>query len=132
MNIEDKISYWTDIAEYDFETARAMLNSRRYLYVGFMCHQVMEKLLKAYYWLILNDEPPFIHNLLQLSKKSEIFDIMPDQYKELINIISPLNIQTRYPGDKERLLDTLDDKFCTEIFSQTEEFKLWIIQLLKK
>jgi len=33
MNIDEKITYWTDIAEYDFETAKVMLNSKRYLYV---------------------------------------------------------------------------------------------------
>jgi len=97
-----------------------------------MCHQVMEKLLKGYYWHILKEEPPYIHNLLILSKKCEIFDIMPDTYKNLINTLSPLNIQTRYPGDKERLLNTLNEKFCMEIYSQTEDFKIWIMQLLKK
>lgn len=34
----DKITYWIEMAEYDLETAVAMLNTKRYLYVGFMCH----------------------------------------------------------------------------------------------
>ena len=38
----DKVDYWLKIADYDLETARAMLNSGRYLYVGFMCHQTKE------------------------------------------------------------------------------------------
>ncbi len=28
---------WIQIAEYDLETAKAMLKSKRYLYVVFMC-----------------------------------------------------------------------------------------------
>ena len=44
----DKVQYWIDIAEYDMETASAMLQTGRYLYVGFMCHQTMEKILKAH------------------------------------------------------------------------------------
>jgi len=36
-----------DLAEYDIETAKAMLQTSRYLYVGFMCHQTIEKALKA-------------------------------------------------------------------------------------
>lgn len=40
-------NYWIEIAKYDLETAEAMLKSKRYLYVGFMCHQSIEKILKA-------------------------------------------------------------------------------------
>lgn len=42
-----KVGYWIKLADYDYETAKAMLNTGRYLYVGFMCHQVIEKALKA-------------------------------------------------------------------------------------
>ena len=42
-----KAAYWLDGAEYDLQTARAMLEARRLLYVGFMCHQPIDKALKA-------------------------------------------------------------------------------------
>ena len=45
MNI--KVKYWTELSEYDMKTAEAMLQSKRYLYVGFMAHQAIEKILKA-------------------------------------------------------------------------------------
>lgn len=41
-----KIKYWIDLSDYDLETAEAMLSSRRYLYVGFMCHQAMKRPLR--------------------------------------------------------------------------------------
>lgn len=41
----DKVKYWLELADYDYETALAMLESKRYLYVGFMCHQTIEKSL---------------------------------------------------------------------------------------
>ena len=44
----DKVAYWTDIANYDLETAEAMYETGRWLYVAFMCHQAIEKTLKAY------------------------------------------------------------------------------------
>lgn len=47
--MNEKIQYWIDIAEYDLETAKVMLEGKRFLYVGFMCHQVIEKILKGYY-----------------------------------------------------------------------------------
>lgn len=41
--MEDRVRYWMDMSEYDIETAEAMLETKRYLYVGFMCHQTIEK-----------------------------------------------------------------------------------------
>lgn len=49
MTKEERVKYWIDIAEYDFDTAKVMLKSGRRLYVAFMCHQVVEKMLKAYW-----------------------------------------------------------------------------------
>ncbi len=39
----DKVAYWIEIAEQDIMAANAMLKSKLYLYVGFMCHQAVEK-----------------------------------------------------------------------------------------
>ncbi len=47
--MDDKVNYWKDLSNYDLETAEAMLQSKRFLYVGFMCHQTIEKIFKAYY-----------------------------------------------------------------------------------
>ncbi len=38
MTEQHEIDYWIDIADYDLKTAEAMLETGRYLYVGFMCH----------------------------------------------------------------------------------------------
>ena len=46
--MEEKIKYWTDLSDYDLETAEALFLTKRYLYVGFMCHQTIEKIFKAY------------------------------------------------------------------------------------
>lgn len=43
--MDDKVKYWIDLSDYDLDTALAMLKSRRYLYVGFMSHQTIEKIL---------------------------------------------------------------------------------------
>ena len=48
--MNDRIKYWLDLSDYDIETANAMLNSKRFLYVGFMCHQTIEKVFKAYFF----------------------------------------------------------------------------------
>lgn len=130
MDIEEKINYWIDLAEYDLETAKAMLSSKRYLYVGFMCHQVIEKILKSYYWKILKEEPPYIHNLSVLSKKSNLFDTFTEEQKDFLDYLEPLNIRGRYPRDKNELLQFLTDDKSQDIISKTEDIFKWIHQLL--
>ena len=38
----DKTAYWLDIADYDLDTAEAMHQTGRWLYVAFMCHHNIE------------------------------------------------------------------------------------------
>lgn len=38
---------WIEQAEYDLETAEHVLSTGRYLYVIFLCHLAIEKVLKA-------------------------------------------------------------------------------------
>ncbi|WP_363316658.1 HEPN domain-containing protein [uncultured Dysosmobacter sp.] len=39
-----KSEYWIRSAEYDLQTARTMLETRRLLYMGFICHQTIKRL----------------------------------------------------------------------------------------
>jgi len=67
----DRVTYWTELSDYDYETAEAMLNSSRFLYVGFMCHQTIEKILKAYFNSKYDEPAPYTHSLSLLAKKQE-------------------------------------------------------------
>ncbi len=132
MNVQNKIHYWLDMAGYDFDTANAMLKTGRYLYVGFMCHKVVEKSLKAYYLNSNLDEPPYTHNLLLLAERSRLKPLMTDDMNKLLNHLMPLSIQARYPQDKDELLKVLTFDVCVDLLKQTEEFFSWIRTLLKK
>ncbi len=91
--MNEKIKYWVDLSDYDFDTALAMQQSGRYLYVGFMCHQTIEKILKAYFSLISNDPAPYTHSLSNLAKKANIYDSFTEDFKDFIDILEPLNIE---------------------------------------
>jgi len=132
MDIQEKIQYWLDMAAYDLDTAGAMRTTGRYLYVGFMCHQAVEKSLKAYFWYSIQKEPPYTHNLLVLSEQSNLKQHLTDEMNTMLTRLMPLNIQARYPQDKDELLKILNDKVCGDIVKQTEDFFIWINQLLKK
>lgn len=74
--MEDKVKYWIDMSDYDFDTANAMLDTGRYLYVGFMCHQVVEKILKAYWSKVMEEPPLKIHSLSRLAERTRIAELM--------------------------------------------------------
>lgn len=99
--MNENATYWIELSDYDFETAKAMLNTKRYLYVGFMCHQVIEKILKAY-WSIVIDEPPLkIHSLSRLAEKTGLDKLMTIEQLDFIDELEPLNIEARYPSTKK-------------------------------
>ncbi|MDE6090803.1 MAG: HEPN domain-containing protein [Duncaniella sp.] len=124
--MDDKTKYWIDMAEYDFETAKAMLETKRYLYVGFMCHQVIEKMLKAYWSKVTTDPPLKIHALSRLAEKTGIDKDMSEGQLDLIDALEPLNIEARYPSYKERLMKSLNADRCKKLIEQTNELRIWI------
>jgi HEPN domain-containing protein len=128
--MESKVSYWIEISDYDLETAEAMYHSKRYLYVGFMCHQTIEKAFKAYYTKLKAEAAPFSHNLSYLARKGDFYDEFSDLQQDFIDQIEPLNIEARYPSYKERLLRSLTDAKCKEIIQETKKLQQWIKEKL--
>jgi len=128
--LNEKTDYWAELAEYDLETARVMLAGGRLLYVGFMCHQVVEKALKAYYVNAKGGMPPYVHNLRRLASESGMYAKMSEEQKDLLDVLEPLNIEARYPTQKESLAQTLSQEFCEGLLKRTEELYLWIRERL--
>lgn len=93
--MDNKIKYWIDISDYDLETAEAMFDTKRYLYVGFMCHQSIEKIFKGCYTKIKSETAPFSHSLSYLAKKGEFYDSFSESQMDFIDQIEPLNIEAR-------------------------------------
>ena len=129
MDKGKKIAYWLDIAEYDLETARAMMDAKRFLYVIFMCQQATEKVIKALYIEQCDDEPPRSHNLSFLFKKTGI--AAPHETLKHFNLLSAYYIENRYPGYKEMLSSAIDSGRATMLLQKTEEIFAWLKSLLK-
>ena len=71
---------WIALAEYDLETARHMLATGRYLYVVFMSHLALEKILKAHVTEVTQSIPAKSHDLIYLLKKAELD--LPQPYRD--------------------------------------------------
>ena len=124
--MNDKVTYWIEMSDYDFDTAKAMLETKRYLYVAFMCHQTIEKILKAYWSNVLEEPPLKIHSLSRLAEKSGLDKDMSEEQTDFIDELEPLNIEARYPSYKERLMRSLSHNRCKELIEQTDKLRTWI------
>ena len=124
--MEDKIKYWLELAHYDFDSAQVMLNGGKYIYVGFMCHQTIEKALKAYYTGYHKDIPPYIHNLIRLSELTDLLSVYDDKQRKTVLSLNPLNIEARYPIQKKELEALLTNAYCEKLIEDTEGLLEWI------
>jgi HEPN domain-containing protein len=126
--LNEKVEYWLAIADYDIETARAMLKSGRFLYVGFMCHQTIEKALKA----VISQDckegeiPPKIHDLSKLAVRTGLLDLMSEEQQDFIEDLNPLHIEARYPEYKDEIAAGLTKENCGELVLGTEKLLCWI------
>ena len=124
MNKQKAIDYWLNLADYDLKTAYVMFDGRRYLYVGFMCHQVIEKALKGLYVKQHNKIPPYTHNLLTLCAKIEI--ALTDEQQVFFAELNPLNIEARYPEMKEKLGKDINKKKAYILLEKTRTVYKWL------
>ena len=122
----DKVNYWVELAEYDLETAKVILKSKRLLYVGFMCHQTIEKITKGYFEKYKGTSAPYTHNISKISKEAGLYDSFTDEQLDLIDLLDPMNVGTRYPQDKAKLEKSLTEEKCKVILQETEVLLEWI------
>lgn len=128
--VKQQVEYWLDLAEYDMETARAMLISRRFLYVAFMCHQVIEKALKGVYTAQCQAIPPKLHALVKLAQLSGIWEEMSEDQQDWTIAVQPMNIESRYPAEKAKLLASLTVAECERMIIEAAGMLQWIKQKL--
>lgn len=81
LNVQKQIEYWQNGSLEDFETAKILINNKRYIHGLFFCHLSIEKIIKALVVKNTNEIPPKSHDLFFLSKKAQI-DLSED--KQLI------------------------------------------------
>ena len=130
MNTGEKVQYWLDLASTDLGAAQAMLKSKYYLHVGFMCHLTIEKSLKAAITHFTDEIPPKSHQLVKLATKAGLHDKMTEDQQELLRELNPLNIEGRYPEYKAGIAETLTNNKCIQLIERTEELLCWIEQQL--
>jgi HEPN domain-containing protein len=124
----DKVTYWTEIANEDLEVAEDLFKTKRWLYVAFMCHQVIEKTLKAYWNATREDEPPYVHNHRRLAESAGLYSLMSDEQRRFLGQINNMNIEARYPDYKTGIARSLNEQTCRVLINETKKMQQWILQ----
>jgi len=124
------VTNWVKTSNYDLQTADAMYKAARYLYVVFMCHLAIEKMLKAILvYRYPEDIPPKIHNLINLMQKAEI--TLPEDLKDFFQRLDNVSVATRYPEDLRTLSKEFNQDTAKKVLTETKRMIKWLKQQLK-
>ena len=117
---------WVAASEYDLGTAEHLLATGRYLYVVFICHLALEKLLKAIVAEATSEMPPRTHDLIYLVRRAKI---TPSQaHLDFLGKINAASVPTRYPEDLGKVLAAYPKGVAAEYLATTKEVFAWLKQ----
>ncbi len=139
MTPAEKYVYWRILSDYDFETAKCLIGGKRWVYVSFVCHQSVERLLKGMHIYHTNTETPKTHNLNyifnRVIKEEKFLDGLKDRDK--FEAEKPENIEfmadlmyfymSDYPFSYSRVMDRfIDEEKAMAIYERTSELLEWL------
>jgi HEPN domain-containing protein len=122
--MKSAIDNWLKSSKYDLNTAAHMFKTGRYIYVLFMCHLSVEKLLKGLYEAETNKIAPRTHNLIYLSKAAGLE--LPEEHLLTLESLNDLSVVTRYPEDIEDMIKAFKKKKVAGYLERTKELIKWL------
>ena len=128
----DRANKWLDIVAEDMSVAELLFNNGHWLYTGFMCHQVIEKTLKAYWCVCRDDDPPYLHDHKKIALGCGLYTKMSEEQKNFIALIRDMNIEARYQEAKDAVARSLNRESTAEILETTKQLYTWILEKLKE
>ena len=132
MADKEKIKRWLSIVDEDLSVADDLYKTGHWLYVGFMCHQVIEKTLKAYWCVCRDDDPPYLHDHDRIAKGCGLYTKMSEEQKNFLQGIRDLNIEARYQDAKDAAARTLSSENTATILKTTKQLHAWILERIKE
>lgn len=115
---------WLESAEYDLETARHMLATGRFLYVVYMCHLSLEKVLKAAVAEATGQPAPRTHDLIALAQRASLD--LERGYQRFVGKLNDAGVAARYPEDMRKAMKDYTEDVARGYLRQTEELAHWL------
>ena len=130
MNQDQIVQYWLDSADMDYQTMEHLFQSKDYHWALFVGHLVLEKLLKALYVKLHNDNPPRIHDLARLAQRC---NLAPEaEILDKLDMISRFNISVRYPDYQREFYEICTDTFTRSAINSIEEINSWLLNVIRE
>ncbi|MBQ7531396.1 MAG: HEPN domain-containing protein [Paludibacteraceae bacterium] len=114
------------MVDEDLSVAKDLFKTRHWLYTAFMCHQVVEKMLKAYWVATRDDDPPYIHDHKRLAEGCGLYEKLTTEQRVFLTTIREMNIEARYREYKSRIAASLNEQNTQQLLQQTIEMQQWI------
>ena len=130
MAKENIVQAWLDQVREDISSAECLFQGGHWLYVAFLCHQAIEKILKAYYAANNDDDPPYTHSHMRLLDVCGLTEEISEEYMAFLDYMAPMYIKARYPEEKTKISKTLTKEACQYMIETTKELTQWIEERL--
>ncbi|MBU4486979.1 MAG: HEPN domain-containing protein [Candidatus Delongbacteria bacterium] len=130
MEQKDMVNHWVKSAEQDYTAMEHLFEKKDYSWSLFVGHLVIEKLLKAYFIKVKNEQPPLIHNLLRIAEKADLK--LTESQMDDLTVITSFNIEARYEDYKTEFYKKCTPNYSKKWFKKINEYKLWLMQILLK
>lgn len=124
------VNHWIESAGKDSVAMEHLYEKKDYSWSLFVGHLVIEKLLKAYFIKVKNEQPPLIHSLLRIVEKTDL-NLTEDQMDDL-TVITSFNIEARYEDYKAEFYKKCTPTYTKKWFDKIREYELWLKQILQK
>lgn len=125
--IKTMTEYWIETAEHDFPLLDILFDNKRYVEALFFGHLVLEKILKAHVVFSTENEAPKIHDLVKLSRDSEL--TLTDEEVSFLEMLNLFNLEARYPDKKLTAYKIASKEFANE---NLEKIKIIYHKLCQK
>lgn len=129
MDKKELIKYWEETSDKDYNTMKHLFNTGDFHWSLFIGHIVIEKLLKALYVQLVNNNVPRTHDLLRIAEAAGLE--LTEEMKNTMDFITTFNISTRYPDYKQEFYKKCTQSFAEENIRKIEGVKEWLKQQLK-
>ena len=130
MNYITLMNYWIESSYRDYESMKKNFETKQYTWALFIGHLTIEKLLKALYAKINqeNPYPPKIHNLNILAEKCNIK--LDDRKIKILMTCNSFNISARYEDYKDEFYKKCTEEYTYEQIKNIEEVRTWLKEML--
>jgi HEPN domain-containing protein len=125
LDVEKHVNYWREEALDSWKDVQHNIKGARVQIALFSTHLTIEKILKAHVIKKTRKFPPMIHNLVSLARIADL--TLTTEQIDLLTILNPLNIETRYPGVARQ---KPTQKEAETIIKRTKVVFEWLIEKL--